>query len=86
MGTRMAVEFSHTATFLYPTLEENACRLKTPHRFPRLALLWSNNLKSMALPADLGIWVDCFMTQGYLTGKRLRTPGLPELAISNQHW
>jgi len=30
----------------------------------------------MALPANLRVRVDCFMTRGYLTGKRLRTPGL----------
>jgi len=30
----------------------------------------------MALPDNLGFRVDCFMTQGYLTGKSLRTPAL----------
>ena len=41
-----------------------------------LALLWCNNVKSTALPANLGVRVDCFMTRGYLTGKRLRNPDL----------
>jgi len=32
--------------------------------------------ESTALPGNLGVRVDCFMTRGYLTGKRLRTPVL----------
>ena len=53
---------------------------------PDLALLWCNNVKSTALPANVGFWVDCFMTQGYLTGKRLRTPVLAyTLSAMNKH-
>jgi len=40
---------------------------------PDLALLWCS-VKSTALPANLGVRVDCFMTRGFLTGKSLRTP------------
>jgi len=60
----MAVEFScrPIAIFKYPIQEENAFRLKTPRRFVSL----------------LGVRVDCFMSRGYLTGKRFRTPDLEE--------
>jgi len=56
--------------------EKKCVPIENSQILPDPALLWCNNVKPTALPANLGVQVDCFMNRGYLTGKRLRTPVL----------